>query len=404
MKNKVLRALVVLVAVAAFGAAGYVTWVLEQRVSAERSTADTFDRQARQLALGLTDLRAALQAFVADGQNTAPWLKTAKDLHAAATTQAAALREIARTPDAQGVLEGAVESVAAIGKTDQRAREFLDSSQRLTVSDIVFGEAAPLTARAIDAVDVARGHESVASAAALEHLRLQQVYALGGAALVALVALLFLLPLPARGEAAVDAAAESGPAEAGLGIGHVSSGHADGGHRRREPAGDGRSSKPWPAVSAAAATLSGTADVCAALARVQEPRELPAVLERAAGVLNAAGIVVWMPEGIAGTLKPALAHGYAPHVVTRMGTIPVDADNATAVAFRTKAVQSMPADDQGNAAVAAPLVTADGCSGVLAAELKAGSDAAAAAPAAAIIAAQLATLISPTAPAAKGRE
>jgi len=405
MKNKVLRALMVVVAVAAFGAAGYATWVLEQRVADERSTADTFERQARQLALGLTDLRAALQAFVAEGQNTTPWLKTAGDLHAAATTQTAALRGIARTPDAQGVIEGAMESVAALGKTDQRAREFLESAQRLTVSDIVFGEAAPLTARAIDAIDVARGHESVASATTLEHLRVQQVYALGGAALVAFIALLCLLPLPARLDDAIDTPARDSAAEAGLGIGHIPAGHGDGGHRKPEPpASEERPSKPWPSASAALTALSGTADICTALAKVQEPRELPALLERAAAVLNAAGIVVWMPDGLAGALKPALAHGYPPHLVTRMGTIPVDADNATAAAFRTKSVQSMPADAQGNAAVAAPLVTADGCSGVLAAELKAGGDATSAASAAAIIAAQLATLISPTAPAAKGHE
>jgi hypothetical protein len=400
MKNKVLRALLVVVALAAFGAAGYVTWMLEQRASAERSTADTFERQARQLALGFTDLRAAFQAFVADGQNTAPWLKTAADLRTSIGAQAASLHQLARTPDAEGALQGVVESIAALGKTDQRAREFLESSQRLTASDIVFGEAAPLTARAIDAIDVARGHESVASAATLEHLRVQQLYAVGGAALVALVALLILLPLPTptTTESAADTSSDTATPDAGLGIGHIPSRHAS---NATTPE---RSARSWPAASAASTTLSGTADVCAALARVQEPRELPALLERAAHVLNAAGIVVWMPDLVSRALKPALAYGYAPHIVTRMGTIPADADNATAVAFRTAAVQTMPADEDAAAAVAAPLVTADGCSGVLAAELKAGADTAAAASAAAIMAAQLATLISPSTSSPKDRE
>ncbi len=402
MKSKVLRALMVVLAVAAFGAAGYATWTIEQQLAAERGTADTFERQARQLALELTDFRAALQAFVADGQNAAPWLKTAAELRASVTTQATAIRGLARTPDAQGVLEGAEESVAALGKSEQRAREFLESSQRLTASDVVFGEAAPLTDRAIEALDVARGHESVASAATVERLRVRQIYALGAAAIVTLVSLLVLLPLPARTEPEAEPEADSSSADR-LGIGHIAPARGERPVTTSAPRADQQAPGAWPAAEAGSPMLGGTAEVCAALAQVQEPRELPALLERAATVLHAAGLVVWMPDSVTGALKPALAHGYPPHLITRMGTIPVDADNATAVAFRTKTPQSMPADDQGKAAVAAPLVTADGCSGVLAAELLAGSHTSESTSVAVLIAAQLATLISPTPAAGKDR-
>jgi hypothetical protein len=403
MKNRVLRALVILAVVAAQAGAGYRIWVLEQQAAAERSAADTFERQSRHLALGLTDLRAALQAYVADGQNPAPWLKTAADLRQSLAAQAGSLRDLARTPDAQGALESAVESVAALGKTDARARDYLESAQRLTASDVVFGEAAPQIARAVDATDVARGHESVASATTLERLRVQQLYVLGAAAAVTLIALLVLLPLPRRPDtAAAEAAPESEQPGSSLGISHIPTAHAtesnrDGSAHEQPADASAKGSRP-------VASLAGTADICLALARVQEPRELPAVLEQASALLNAVGIVVWMPEGVFGALKPALAHGYSPLTVTRMGSIPTDADNATAVAYKTRVTQAVPADAQGNGAVAAPLVTADGCSGVMAAELKAGSHVESARAAATIIAAQLATLISPTTPAPKGHE
>jgi hypothetical protein len=126
------------------------------------------------------------------------------------------------------------------------------------------------------------------------------------------------------------------------------------------------------------------------------------LLDRAAAVLNAAGLVIWMPDGPGAHLRPTLAHGYAPVVITRMGTIAADADNATAVAFRTQVLQTVPAEGTAPGAVAAPLVTADGCSGVMAAELRAGSPATDVRAVAAIIAAQLATLISPAAAAGAG--
>lgn len=412
MKNRILRAIVILVAVAAQAGAGYRIWDLDQRAAAERYTADTFEGQSRQLALGLTELRAALQAYVADGQNPTPWFTTAANLRQSLAGQAGSLRDLARTPGAQGALEGAIETIAAVGKTDARAREYLESLQRLTASDVVFGEAAPQVTKAIDAADVARGHESVASAATLEGIRLQQLYVLGSAAAVTLIALLCLLPFPRRAGTATAGEGEAiEPDQPGssLGIGHISTTHSTGSHgegaRHEPPAAEPAAARPWPAATVeAAASLAGTADICLALARVQEPRELPAVLEQASALLNAVGIVVWMPEGVFGSLKPALAHGYSPLTITRMGSIPADADNATAIAYKTRVTQAVPADALGNGAVAAPLVTADGCSGVMAAELKAGSHVESARAAATIIAAQLATLISPTTPAAKSHQ
>jgi len=142
--------------------------------------------------------------------------------------------------------------------------------------------------------------------------------------------------------------------------------------------------------------LGTTADICAALARVQDPGELPALLERAAAVLEATGLVVWMPESPSGVLRPVLAHGYQPQALAKMGTIAPSADNATALAYRTRSVQVVPAEPLSGGAIVAPLVTSDGCSGAMAVELRHGVDPADHLRAVAMIfAAQLATLITP---------
>ena len=396
MSSRVLRWVIVLVAVMALAGASYRVWEIEQISAVERNTADTFERHARQLTLGLADLRAALQAYVADGQVPEVWQKTASSLYQTATAQVASLQTLARSPEGQGAVEGAVEATAALTKIEARAREFLASSQRLSASDVVFSEAASQIGKIVHAIDTARGHESIHSATVLEGMRVRQLAFAGGAAALAFLALLLLLPVP-RSRSAGDEAREDADAQPGnsLGIGRIASSPWPQDHHDEVAAG--------PAAIVESSLSAGrsisfaeTAAVCTALAKVQEPRELPPLLERTAALLNAGGLVVWMPDGPKGTLRPALAHGYPPLTVTRMGTIAVDADNATAVAYRTGTAQVVPADAQGPGAVAAPLITAEGCSGVMAAEILPGTSADSARDAAIIIAAQLATLISPT--------
>jgi hypothetical protein len=381
MTNRVLRAIVILVALAAQAGAGYKVWELEQRVSAERGAADAFDRQAGQISLGLADLRAAFQAYVADGQNAAAWQKISADVLQTVTSEASSLRAAAASPEAQGATESAVELLGALGKTDIRARDYLVSAQRLSASDVVFTEAAPLTVKAARAIDLARSQEAIARAGALERQRMTQVYWLGGAVAVTLVGLLLLFPVPraANRDAVSPNDAEAETAGSSLGLSHVLS------TARPVAAAPVDTAGPPPSLGAAA-------DLCIALARVKEPREFPGLLARAADILDAVGIIIWMPDGPGSTLRPAVAHGYAPVAITRMGNIATGADNATALAFRSQTTEV-----EAGGAVVAPLVTADGCSGVMAAELRQGvtpTDHVRAV--ATIIAAQMATLISPT--------
>jgi hypothetical protein len=132
------------------------------------------------------------------------------------------------------------------------------------------------------------------------------------------------------------------------------------------------------------------------MARLVDTRALPGMLERAAGLLDASGIVLWIADPDGRELAPIVTHGYSAQVVTRLGTIPRGAENATAAAFRTSLLQTVDADTVSSGAIAAPLVTPSGCVGVMAAEIRhEGERQEAILAAAGIVAAQLATLVGP---------
>ena len=150
--------------------------------------------------------------------------------------------------------------------------------------------------------------------------------------------------------------------------------------------------------------LDTVASLCSDLARVIDTRALPALLERAAEVLDAPGIVLWIADPDGRELSPIVTHGYSQPMVTRLGTILRDAENATASAFRTSLLQTVAADAVSNGAIAAPLVTPAGCVGVMAAEVRhQGEKDSAKLAAASIVAAQLATLAGPPSTRAQAR-
>lgn len=419
MKNRGVRPLIVILAVAAQAAAGFEVWQYEQRIAAGRSAADLFERDARQAVITLADLRAAQQAYVADGQPSDVWLARAATLGEAIHPKLTALHVAAASVEAQGALESGIEAFATFSQSDAKARDYMKSGQRLSASDVIFADGASSLGKVVNAIDNARGQESVARAVVEANERGWELVALGAATLVTLLALVLLVPIPRAATAEAGGEAEAAPREtAGLGLAD----DVEGVVRRAEPiaprAAPGRAMRAAPALAmtlaedgpigpvksdaAFSATkmpdLAAVADLCSSLARVQDSRELQGLLERAAKTLDAIGVIVWMPGGPQDTLHPALSHGYAPAALARMGTIHPAAGNATATAFRTKTAMVVPAEALARGAVVAPLITADGCSGVMAVELRKGVATTEQIRAVAtILAAQFATLLTPAA-------
>jgi hypothetical protein len=140
--------------------------------------------------------------------------------------------------------------------------------------------------------------------------------------------------------------------------------------------------------------LQAVADLCTSLGRVVDPQDFEALLARAAGILEAAGIIVWVWNARANGLVPVIAHGYSRDALLRLPAVRADADNATASCFRAAQARVVPRVDRVNGAIAVPLMTPTGCGGVLAVELfRGGEQRSSVLAVAAIIAAQLAALL-----------
>jgi hypothetical protein len=156
------------------------------------------------------------------------------------------------------------------------------------------------------------------------------------------------------------------------------------------------SAAPAKAAEPPAVDLKVVAAVCSDLARVGDTRAIPALLERAALLLDASGIVLWIADPDGRELTPIMVHGYAPQMANRLGTIAREAANVTASAYRTALLQTVKSDSISNGAIAVPLVSAGGCLGVMAVEMKNGGEQREPLLAAAtIVASQLSTLVGP---------
>lgn len=136
------------------------------------------------------------------------------------------------------------------------------------------------------------------------------------------------------------------------------------------------------------------AHLCTEFGLVENTHEVQPLLQEAARILDAIGLIVWVWDALAEQLRPALAHGYSDKVLAQLPTVGRDADNATAAAFRSAQTCAIKGSDHASGALVVPLLTPAGCAGVLAFELQHGSEQTGSVRAVAtIFAAQLAQLI-----------
>ena len=129
---------------------------------------------------------------------------------------------------------------------------------------------------------------------------------------------------------------------------------------------------PHPAAPPADADLEAVAGLCTAFARVVERHEIQLLLQETARLLDATGLIVWIWDGPADALRPALVHGYSDKVLAQLPTVRRDGDNPTAAAFRTGQTCELPGTSHSSGALVVPMLTPEGCAGVLALELQPG--------------------------------
>lgn len=116
------------------------------------------------------------------------------------------------------------------------------------------------------------------------------------------------------------------------------------------------------------------AHLCTDLGRVATSAELRPLLQEAARIIGATGLIVWLWDPTSEELAPALVHGYSDKVLAQLPTVSRDADNATAAAFRTARPCVINGNAHGSGALVVPLVESYGCAGVLAIELQDGAE------------------------------
>jgi hypothetical protein len=401
MRSRAGRFTLMLLAVTALAAATYFYSTTQTEIGIVRDRAAAFDAGRLAALRHLFELRAAQQAYVAAGQNEAFWFDRATVSADALRGALTALRTPTLPAAARGPLDEADQALQEFASRDRRIRAYTSSGQRLLASDVIFSDGLEAVSRIVSALDRAAAAVSREDAAAVSRaVRRQQLTAAAAVAFAILVMLLLtpLRNLPA-GEAPVAIQPERlEPDAPGLGLRRIELDDAPQ-IPARPSAPQPASERPAPIQTApvqASVEMQDLAAVCTDLARLIDTSTMPAILERTAAALDASGLVVWVADRDAKELMPLAAHGYAAAVLSRMGTLPVDAENATAAAFRTSLVQTVTADAKSNGAIAAPLLSPSGCLGVMSVEVRSGG---AKDPlrlaAAAIVAAQLATLVAP---------
>lgn len=379
--------------VAVLMAAAYLSWTAETVLRSASASAHHFETRAGALTLAVMELRMGQQAYVAAGQGDEFWGSRVAAKIAEVRDELAAVRALAVSANAQAQIDEAISSLSDFERMDERAREYSRGNQQLLASDLIFSDGLEKTGAMLDAIQQARTEETETGDALVRGARRRQLGLAVGTAGAALALALVLTPGP-RSEPiepqAVGERPESPIAEGTLML-----------RDARDPV------PPLPAETPPSIRetqpeprdvfdLGRVAALCTDLARIVDTRSLPKVLERTASVLDANGVVLWIADPDGRELNPVVTHGYPPQLVTRLGTIPRDAQNATAAAFRTALLQTVHADAFSHGAIAVPLVTPGGCVGVMAAEVRdCGEQEDAKLAAAAIVAAQLATLVGP---------
>lgn len=119
-------------------------------------------------------------------------------------------------------------------------------------------------------------------------------------------------------------------------------------------------------------SLEAVAHLCTELGRVAEGAEIPRLLDETADALQATGLIVWLWDPRADGLRPVLVQGYSERVLAQLPVVRRDEDNATALAFRTATTRDVAPRPGRSGALVVPLLTPEGCAGVLAIELRSG--------------------------------
>jgi hypothetical protein len=120
--------------------------------------------------------------------------------------------------------------------------------------------------------------------------------------------------------------------------------------------------------------LAAAAELTVSVARAGDVDGLRPVLARLAEHLDAVGIIVWLEDASTQRLTPIVTHGYPAETLAHLPAIDLDADNATARAWRLAELQIVAGRGAQPGAIVVPMPSSAGCVGVIAAEVRHGRE------------------------------
>jgi hypothetical protein len=373
-------------AVIAIGVSAFLLFRFEQQVGQLAAELRAFDQHAREASDALTEARVAQHGYVAAGQGDAFWMSRVSMSTEAFT---AALRVLQQSATAAGrtSIDEAAATATEFSNIDKRVREYLKSDQQLMAADVIFTEGSDAAATAGRQVETARLAERQAFDRQAADIRRQQATTIGAGA--AIVGLIVMLLIPVRRTMEADAVTQTSSAMSIAPPMVVAPAPV--------PAPPPVRSTPPPSRSTETGLFRKAADLATDFGRVRDLDELTRILARAADLVDASGLMVWMAD-TPGTIRPVMAHGYSAQMIARMPPVARSADNAAAKAVRSGTLQIVLSRPGGvSGAVVAPIMSADGCIGALSAEIRGGAETSESVQAlAAIFAAHLASVLATT--------
>ena len=346
MKTRILRFLLPTILVVA-GAGGVAwTWSLAQHVeqleAAGKQTATRIDR----LEVLLDELTQNELVYVASGQIDADRLQSSNNLLRQIVADSSWLlgELVAGGAPSAGAVADAVKT---LGDVDTRARENLRAGLDLMAADLIFTETTRTRQTVREQLRALRLAEAKAVADGRSNDMRRAWMVLAG------VALLFagaLVRSARTSNASVSTDVSSPPPM-----------------RTLVPIHEPEKQDVAPSID-----LQETAALCTAISRVQADSDLKGLLVRAAALLDAPGVVVWMAAGE--EIFPVAGHGYDSRQLSQLGPISRTSMNATAAAWRSSTLQVVSGDSTSRSAIVAPLLGMERCIGVLAIELTTGRE------------------------------
>jgi len=373
MQGRVARVTLMVFLIASGITAAYFLWTVEQRSNASVTAQADVSARLSHMSETIAGIGTAQQGYVAPGQLDEPWFEQTSTLLDQLSIDTEQASSSLRSPEAAEAMQALADSTDALIAADARMRQNLGLGQDLMAADVIFSDGHNIVNAMITRLRELQTAERASHLAELAALTRQRWITFLATLLVWVTGLLALVKIPA---AMSTPATVRQPAEASLSV-------------SVEPPAE-----PGSLIAQGAPLdLALVAELCTDLSRVTDTATLPDLLGRAAGILDASGVILWVGAGE--QLFPVTGHGYRQDVMARLPPIARDEENATADAWRagrlTVVSASGPAD---SGAIVAPLLGLHGCLGVLAAEVRHGAEVNPTTRAlATMIAAQLATVV-----------